>query len=185
MVEFDLRDLSFGGGAVGGDAVLFTLQVRDAYGVLVVSLEKLVALTLQTIERFPRLLTNVDRIRHDRGHVVLDQPADLRECVVPEGDRGPVTLNEIFGMGYGHGPEGAAVLIALSPQTVEVFVVIACSVARLIESYCIEYQNTSVPEDYKINVALTAIKELTMVEYAELTRRLREWFSTINRSDIP
>lgn len=53
--------------------------------------------------------------------------------------------------------------------------------ARLIESYCIEYQNSSLPEDYKINVALNAIRELTLTEYAELTRRLRDWFASVNQ----
>lgn len=53
--------------------------------------------------------------------------------------------------------------------------------AYAIESYVIEYANSSKPEDYKINLALKAIQDLTLTEYAELTRRLREWFASVNR----
>jgi len=52
--------------------------------------------------------------------------------------------------------------------------------AHLIESYCVDYQNSSVPEDYKINVAMKAVRELTLTEYAEFTRRLRGWFASVN-----
>lgn len=54
--------------------------------------------------------------------------------------------------------------------------------AFLIESYCVEYQTLPPPEDYKINVALKAVQELTLLEYAEFTRRLRHWFATVNQS---
>jgi hypothetical protein len=51
--------------------------------------------------------------------------------------------------------------------------------AHIIESHCIEAQYAAKPEDYKVNVALDAIRELTVTEYAELTRRLREWFAAV------
>ncbi|NKX79430.1 hypothetical protein [Gordonia amicalis] len=53
--------------------------------------------------------------------------------------------------------------------------------ASLIETYSLEYQNSSQPEDYKINIALNAIKELTLTEYAELIRRLQAWFKENGR----
>ncbi|MFD4780266.1 hypothetical protein ACFWNH_04695 [Rhodococcus qingshengii] len=53
--------------------------------------------------------------------------------------------------------------------------------ASLIETYSIEYQASSQPEDYKINVALNAIKELTLTEYAELIQRLQAWFKANGR----
>lgn len=51
--------------------------------------------------------------------------------------------------------------------------------ADLIGSYCRDYVSDTRTDDYKINVALAAIKELSLHEYAELNRRLRAWFKEV------
>ncbi|MDV6310738.1 hypothetical protein R3Q15_02285 [Gordonia amicalis] len=52
--------------------------------------------------------------------------------------------------------------------------------ADLIDSYATEFVTEDLPDDYRINVALAAIKNLSLTEYAELNRRLRDWFAQVD-----
>lgn len=57
--------------------------------------------------------------------------------------------------------------------------------AHLIESYCVEYQDLPAPEDYRVNAAMNAVQQLTLSEYGEFIRRLRNWFASLNAPDYP
>lgn len=57
--------------------------------------------------------------------------------------------------------------------------------ASLIESYCVEYQHLPEPDDYRVIMAMDAVQQLTLSEYAEFTRRLRHWFASVNVPESP
>lgn len=63
-----------------------------------------------------------------------------------------------------------------------------CYFADAVESYCINFHNRPLRQEYRIEAALRAIEQLNAAEHGEMVRRLRQryaWFNTAAEQGLP